>query len=56
MIEEAALPDRRCSRWCNLLAEILFEHGDPKLEIVWSANEKVHVIGHDYVSTQTAML
>ena len=52
MIEKAALPHRRCPCQRNMFRESLFQHSDPwpELKIVWSADEKMNVIGHDHIS------
>ena len=55
VIEKAALPDRRCACWHNMFRESLFQPSYPgaKLKIVGSADEKMNVIGHDHISTNS---
>jgi hypothetical protein len=58
MIKKAALPDRQRACWRNLFRERLFQHSYPwpKLKIVGSADEKMNVIGHDHISTNSDVL
>src|SRR4029077_2981307 len=57
IIEKAALPDRR-GLWRNLFRESLFQHSYPwpELKIIGSADEKMKVIGHDYIPTNGNVL
>ena len=58
MIKKAALPDRRAACWQDMFCERLLQPSYPwaELKIVGSADEKMNVIGHDHVSTNSDVM
>ena len=58
MIEKAALPDRQRACWHNMFRDSLFQPSYPwaELKIVGSADKKMNVIGHDYISTNSDVM
>jgi hypothetical protein len=58
VIKKAALPDRRRCCYDNMFRESLFQHSYPwaELKIVRSADEKMNVIWHDDISTNSDVM